>query len=89
MNSTLATVIIEADDQTEALKDFPEYFFTGLSATGISPATHFVTNGYFADEELNKIVNDVAWPRKVYFGELQEVINQQGLVLVNDSPVER
>ena len=82
MNSTLATVIVAADDQAAAQTDFPEYFFTGLSADGTAPATHFVTNGYFDDDELAKIVNDVTWPRKAYFGPLDTTLAQAGMKLV-------
>ena len=83
MNSTLATVIVAAADQAAAQTDFPEYFFTGLSADGTEPATHFVTNGYFGDDELAKIVNDVTWPSKVYFGDFQDALNEAGLKLIN------
>lgn len=83
MNSTLATVIVAAADQAAAQTDFPDYFFTGLSADGTAPATHFVTNGYFGDDGLAKIVNDVTWPRKVYFGDFQDALNEVGLKLIN------
>ena len=82
MNSTLATVIVAAADQAAAQADFPDYFFTGLSADGPAPATHFVTNGYFDDDELAKIVNDVTWPRKVYFGPMDTTLAQAGMKLV-------
>ena len=81
-SSTLATVIVAAADQAAAQTDFPGYFFTGLSADGAAPATRFVTNGYFGDDELTKITNDVTWPRKVYFGEFQAALSEAGLVLV-------
>lgn len=82
MNSTLATVIVAAADQAAAQADFPEYFFTGLSADGTAPATNFVTNGYFGDDELAKIVNDVTWPHLVYFGDFQSALDKAGLKLV-------
>jgi hypothetical protein len=84
MNSTLATVIVLAADQAAAQLDFPFYFTAPASADGILPVTHYLTNGYFEDTELDTICNDSTWPRKVYFGALEVGLQKAGLMLVQE-----
>jgi hypothetical protein len=87
MDSTLATVIVLAADQAVAQVDFPEYFTAPASAEGTAPATHYLTNGYFEDSELDRICNDVTWPRKVYFGPLDVGLQKAGLMLMQQEVV--
>ena len=87
MSYTQATVIIAAADQAAAQVDFPGSFTSGFyeSVEGADPtvATNYVCSGLWADEDLSKVVNDVAWPRKVYFGDVQATLD-----LLNLKPVE-
>ena len=85
-DSTLATVIVLAADQAAAQADFPDYFNAPASPDGTAPATHYLTNGYFDDNELDTICNDVLWPRKVYFGPLDVGLQKAGLMLVHPEP---
>jgi hypothetical protein len=82
MDSTLATVIVLAADQAAAQADFPDYFNAPASADGQLPITNYLTNGYFDDNELDTICNDVTWPRKMYFGSLETGLQKAGLMLV-------
>ena len=82
-SSTLATVVIAAADQAAAQADFPDYFNAPASADGQPPITNWLTNGYFDDNELDTICNDVTWPRKVYFGSLETGLQKAGLMLVH------
>ena len=88
MSYTNATVIIAAADQAAAQVDFPGSFNSGFyeSVEGADPtvATHYVCSGLWTDEDLSKVVNDVTWPRKVYFGDVQTV-----LLALNMRPVEQ
>jgi hypothetical protein len=88
MNSTLATVIILAADKSTAQLDFPFYFTAPASTDGTLPVTHYLTNGYFEDTELDTICNDSTWPRKVYFGALEVGLQKAGLMLVQEAVVE-
>lgn len=81
-SSTLATVTVLAADQATAQADFLDYFTAPASADGAAPATHYLTNGFFDDTELDRICNDVAWPRRVYFGPLDVTLAKAGLMLV-------
>jgi hypothetical protein len=85
-SSTLATVIVLAADQAAAQADFPDYFNAPASPDGQPPITNYLTNGYFADDELDTICNDVTWPRKVYFGSLDVGLQKAGLMLVHPEP---
>jgi hypothetical protein len=86
MDSTLATVVVLAADQAAAQADFPDYFNAPASPDGQPPITNYLTNGYFADDELDTICNDVLWPRKVYFGSLETGLQKAGLMLVHPEP---
>ena len=85
-SSTLATVVIAAADQAAAQADFPDYFNAPASPDGQPPITNYLTNGYFDDNELDTICNDVTWPRKVYFGSLETGLQKAGLMLVVPEP---
>jgi hypothetical protein len=82
-SSTFATVIIQAADQAAAQEDFPGLFTAAYADFADRPVTtHYVSSGFFYDEELDKIVNDVTWPRIVKFGDAQAALTSQGLVPV-------
>ena len=87
MAYTNATVIIAAADQSAAQVDFPGSFTSGFyeAVEGADPtvATHYVCSGLWTDSDLSKVVNDVAWPRRVYFGDVQATLD-----LLNLKPVE-
>ena len=84
MSYTNATVIIAAADQAAAQLDFPGSFNSGFyeAAEGADPtvATNYVCAGLWTDEDLSKVVNDVTWPRKVYFGDVQTVLTTLNLL---------
>ena len=97
MSYTNATVIIKAVDQASAQEDFPGSFNSGFyeaiegaegtEGTGVADpfvATHFVCSGLWTDSDLSKVTNDVLWPRKVYFGDVQGILDS-----LNLKPVEQ
>ena len=88
MSYTNATVIILAADKASAQEDFPGSFNSGFYADveGVDPfvATHFVCSGLWTDSDLSKVTNDVLWSRKVYFGDVQGILDS-----VNLKPVEQ
>jgi hypothetical protein len=86
-DSTLATVVVLAADQAAAQADFPAYFNAPASPDGQPPITNYLTNGYFADDELDTICNDVTWPRKIYFGSLETGLQKADLMLVFPEPI--
>lgn len=81
MDYTFATVIIPAEVQQEAQADLGAGFFeVPLSVNGSLPATNFMSSGPFNNEEIQAIVNDAAWPNKVYFGQdWQAAVASEGL----------
>lgn len=83
MSYTQATVIIAAADQAAAQVDFPGSFYSGFyeAVEGADPtvATNYVCSGLWTDSDLSKVVNDVTWPRKVYFGDAQTILNSLNL----------
>ena len=91
MSYTNATVIIAAADQSAAQVDFPGSFTSGFyeAVEGADPtvATNYVCSGLWTDEDLSKVVNDVTWPRKVYFGDVQTVLTTLNLLPIA-APVE-
>lgn len=87
MSSTYATVAVLAENLTEAQERFPGFFTAAMSSTGEAPATHFVSSGYYLDTELDALVNDVAWPRRVVFGDTQAALAKLGLMAVQE-PIE-
>ena len=80
--STFATVVIAAADQTAAQADLPGHFTAGYSETGEAPATAYVDSGYWFSSEMDFIVNEKSWPKKVYFGDAQATLDSLGLKLV-------
>ena len=83
MSYTQATVIIAAADQAAAQVDFPGSFYSGfyVADEGADPtvATNYVCAGLWTDSDLSKVVNDVTWPRKVYFGDVQTALTTLNL----------
>ena len=78
--STFASVFVTAADQAQAQADLGEGYFTApLSADGTEPATHYWSTGFWFDDELDRIVNDVTWPRTVRFGDAQAALTAEGL----------
>lgn len=70
MNYTYATVIIAAADRQTAQAELGDGFFnTALSESGAEPATHYMSSGPFNNSEMDLIVNESQWPKKVYFGQ--------------------
>tara|TARA_R110000868_G_scaffold132888_8_gene344181 strand:- start:205 stop:474 length:270 start_codon:yes stop_codon:yes gene_type:complete len=66
---TQATVIIAAANQAAAQADMGDtVFIVGASPTGLAPATNYVTSGPWSNAEMDQMANDVAWPKKMYFG---------------------
>ena len=89
---TQATVIIAAADQAAAQVDFPGTFTSGFyeATEGADPtvATNYACSGLWTDSDLSKVVNDVTWPRKVYFGDVQQVLASLNLKPVELPPIE-
>lgn len=90
MSYTNATVIILAADQASAQEDFPGSFNSGFyeALEGADPfvATHFVCSGLWTDSDLSKVTNDVLWSRKVYFGDIQGILDSLNLKPVEQVP---
>ena len=82
MTSTFATVIIPAESQAAAQADLPGHFTAAYAADSTGPATHYVSSGFFFDTELDMIVNEAEWPRRVRFGDAVVVLADLGLVPV-------
>ena len=78
MSYTQATVVIAAADQAAAQVDFPCSFTSGFyeATEGADPTivTNYVCAGLWTDSDLSKVVNNVTWPRKAYFGDAQQVL---------------
>ena len=90
MSYTNATVIIAATDKEAAQVDFPGSFVSGLyvatEGADSTVATNYVCSGLWSDSDLSKVVNDVTWSRKVYFGETQTVLASLNLKPVEQPP---
>ena len=91
MSYTNATVIIAATDKEAAQVDFPGSFVSGLyvatESADSTVATNYVCSGLWSDSDLSKAVNDVTWPRKVYFGDVQTILTTLNL-LPTTTPLE-
>ena len=91
MSYTQATVIIAAADQAAAQVDFPGSFYSGfyIAEEGADPtiATNYICSGLWTDDDLSKVVNDVSWPRKVYFGDVQTILPTLNLLPIT-TPLE-
>jgi len=90
MHSTQATVLILDADKAQAQADLSTYqFTTPLSETGEAPATHWMSSGWWYDDELDNIVNVFTWPKQIYFGsDWQAAIEKAGLMVVQPEPVQ-
>ena len=92
MAYTNATVIIAAADQAAAQADFPGSFNGGFyeATEGADPtvATNYACSGMWTDDDLSKAINDVTWQRKVYFGEVQSILDSLNLKPVETSQVQ-
>ena len=88
MSYTNATVIIEATDKEAAQVDFPGSFVSGLyvatESADSTVATNYICSGLWSDSDLSKVVNDVTWQRKVYFGDVQTVLAALNLLPITD-----
>lgn len=82
MTSTFATVIVAAADQAAAQADLPGHFTAAYAADAAGPATHYVSSGHFFNTELDMIVNEAEWPKRVRFGDAVVVLADLGLVPV-------
>ena len=82
MTSTFATVIVAAADQAAAQADLPGHFTAAYAADSTGPATHYVSSGFFFDTELDMIVNEAEWPKRVRFGDAVVVLAGLGIVPV-------
>ena len=83
MNSTNLTIIISAADQAAAQADTSvDYFIHGASPTGAEPATHYLSSGFFSNEEVDKINNVVTWDSKIRCPEWQMALAAEGLQAV-------
>lgn len=91
MSYTNATVIIAATDKEAAQVDFPGSFVSGLyvatESADSTVATNYVCSGLWSDSDLSKVVNDVTWSRKVYFGDVQTILTTLNLLPVT-APLE-
>ena len=83
-DSTQATVIIAAADQTAAQADMGDtVFITGASQTGLAPATNYFSSGPWFNKELDKMANSVGWSKKMYFGtDWQAALNANNLQMI-------
>ena len=90
MDYTYCTIIIAAADQAAAQKDYPFYFFVGLSPTGAAPATNYVQSGPIANTEMNDITNEQVWAKRMYFGENSEqpALDALGLKVITEPIVQ-
>ena len=81
---TQATVIIAAADQSAAQADMGDtVFITGASEDGLAPATNYFTSGPWSNEEMDKMANNVAWAKKMYFGtDWQAALNANNLQMI-------
>ena len=82
MTSTFATVIIPAEAQAAAQADLPGHFTAAYAADSTGPATHYVSSGFFFDSELDMIVNEAEWPKRVRFGDAAVALADLGLAPV-------
>ena len=65
------------------------FFIRGLSETGESPPTHWMSSGYFLSDEMDRIFNEATWEKQVRFGtDWQAAIDVMGLKLVDETAAE-
>ena len=87
MTSTFATVIVAAADQAAAQADLPGHFTAAYAADSTGPATHYVSSGFFFNSELDMIVNEAEWLKRVRFGDAGTALAGLGLLPVVDVSV--
>lgn len=91
MSDVLASVFVAAEHSDAAraeiaaqlstddvLYDTSGFFVAELSESGESPATYYVSSGFWHPNELEALVNGTA-PRIVKFGDVQSAIVLMGL----------
>lgn len=87
MAYTNATVIIAAVDQEAAQVDFSSSFTSGFyqADDGADPAiaTNYVCSGLWSDEDLSRVVNDVTWQHRVYFGDINDILDSLNLAQIS------
>jgi len=91
--STNCTVIVTAENK-QAMLDLltvegvtPELFTVGLSETGQEPATHYISTGYFYNEELNRIINS-GLVSTIYFVEPENAMTEAGMQVISVEEVQ-
>lgn len=82
MTSTFATVVIPSESQAAAQADLHGHFTAAYAADAAGPATHYVSSGFFFDTELDMIVNEAEWTKRVRFGDAVVALADLGLVPV-------
>ena len=83
MSYTSATVIIAAANQPAVQADFPGSFVSGFADP--SGAVFYVCSGLWADDDLTRITDgSVAWPSRVYYGEVAAVLEGRLLKRIDD-----
>ena len=80
---TQATVIIQVVDQAAAQADFPGSFnaayYADTPEADTSVATNYICSGLWDDSDLDKVVNEVLWSKKVKFGDVQAILDSMQL----------
>ena len=86
--STNCSVIVSSENK-QALLDLltvegvaPDLFSAGLSETGLDPATHYISSGYFLNSELNIIV-DSGLADKIHFVDPDVAVEALGLQFID------
>ena len=84
--STFATVIIPASEQQAAQLELPGCFTAAYTSdpSGLEPATHYVSSGWFDTEPLEQVCTGVAWQRVIKFGDPHTALVAMGLQAVHD-----
>jgi hypothetical protein len=81
MDYTYATVAVPDAAKADAQADFPDYFTSQFQDADGEP--FWVTSGPFANSELEQIVNDVTWEKRIVFGQdAQAALAKWGLIPV-------
>ena len=86
MNSTDLTIIIAAADQAAAQADFPDYFNAPASADGHAPASHYFTQGFFSNQEVDFINNEATWDSMIRCPDWQVALAGEGLKMIVETP---
>ena len=82
-NSTNVTIIIAAEDQAAAQADLgPDFFIAPASPSGVAPATHFFSSGWFLNTEIDRITDVVTWKKKIRSPDWQVALAGEGLQII-------